>query len=73
MTCRKFKFNVISFCSQVYFSILALKIEISPKSPQIKNMYIRKEDTNQGISDQTEFLFSYVEQFIDKPATSQNS
>ena len=36
-------------------------------------MYIRKEDINQDKSDQVEFLFTDVEQFSDKPFTSQNS
>ena len=36
-------------------------------------MYNRKEDINQDKSDQVEILSSDIEQFSDKPFTSQNS
>ena len=42
-------------------------------SPQIQNIFNRKEESKQNKSDQVEFLSTDVEQFSDKPVTSQNS
>ena len=50
-----------------------LKLKILLKSPQILNTFNRKEESNQNNSDQVEFLSTDVEQFCDKPVTSQNS